>query len=85
VSKDGDILESVPQPEVNIGTLGHVDNGKSTLVEALTGQWTARHSEELKRGITIRMLCFINANNVGYMAIQRLAVNVDPQLHFFEL
>lgn len=55
VSKDGDILESVPQPEVNIGTLGHVDNGKSTLVEALTGQWTARHSEELKRGITIRI------------------------------
>jgi translation initiation factor 2 subunit 3 len=55
VSKDGDILESIPQPEVNIGTLGHVDNGKSTLVEALTGQWTARHSEELKRGITIRI------------------------------
>jgi len=43
------------QPEANIGTLGHVDNGKSTLVQALTGQWTARHSEELKRGITIRI------------------------------
>jgi translation initiation factor 2 subunit 3 len=43
------------QPEVNIGTLGHVDNGKSTLVQALTSQWTARHSEELKRGITIRI------------------------------
>ncbi|MGC8849963.1 MAG: translation initiation factor IF-2 subunit gamma [Candidatus Bathyarchaeia archaeon] len=43
------------QPEVNIGTLGHVDNGKSTLVQALTGIWTARHSEELKRGITIRI------------------------------
>ncbi|MEM2122297.1 MAG: translation initiation factor IF-2 subunit gamma [Candidatus Bathyarchaeia archaeon] len=43
------------QPEVNIGTLGHVDNGKSTLVQALTGVWTARHSEELKRGITIRI------------------------------
>jgi translation initiation factor 2 subunit 3 len=49
---------SVPlprQPELNIGTLGHVDNGKSTLVQALTGQWTARHSEELRRGITIRI------------------------------
>lgn len=45
----------VIQPEVNIGTLGHVDNGKSTLVQALTGVWTARHSEELKRGITIRI------------------------------
>ena len=43
------------QPEVNIGTLGHVDNGKSTLVQALTGIWTAKHSEELKRGITIRI------------------------------
>jgi len=43
------------QPEVNIGTLGHVDNGKSTLVQALTGIWTARHSEELRRGVTIRV------------------------------
>ena len=43
------------QPEVNIGTLGHVDNGKSTLVQSLTGVWTSRHSEELKRGITIRI------------------------------
>lgn len=43
------------QPEINIGTLGHVDNGKSTLVQALTGVWTARHSEELRRGITIRI------------------------------
>ncbi|MEM2896946.1 MAG: translation initiation factor IF-2 subunit gamma [Candidatus Bathyarchaeia archaeon] len=47
--------EPIPQPEVNIGTLGHVDNGKSTLVQAITGVWTARHSEELKRGITIRV------------------------------
>ena len=43
------------QPEVNIGTLGHVDNGKSTIVQSLTGVWTARHSEELRRGITIRI------------------------------
>jgi len=42
-------------PEVNIGMVGHVDHGKSTLVEALTGKWPALHSEELKRGITIRL------------------------------
>lgn len=47
--------DPIVQPEVNIGTLGHVDNGKSTLVQALTGVWTARHSEELRRGITIRI------------------------------
>lgn len=43
------------QPEINVGTLGHVDNGKSTLVQAISGIWTGRHSEELKRGITIRI------------------------------
>jgi len=49
-------LKPLPeQPEINLGTLGHVDNGKSTLVQALTGVWTAKHSEELRRGITIRV------------------------------
>ena len=43
------------QPEVNIGTIGHVDHGKTTLVQGLTGVWASRHSEELKRGITIRL------------------------------
>ncbi len=43
------------QPEVNIGTIGHVDHGKTTLVQALTSVWAARHSEELKRGITIKL------------------------------
>jgi translation initiation factor 2 subunit 3 len=42
-------------PECNIGTAGHVDHGKTTLVEALTGVWAAKHSEELKRGITIKL------------------------------
>ncbi|MGQ0794750.1 MAG: translation initiation factor IF-2 subunit gamma [Nitrosopumilaceae archaeon] len=43
------------QPCVNIGTAGHVDHGKTTLIQALTGVWTSAHSEELKRGITIRV------------------------------
>lgn len=43
------------QPEANIGTAGHVDHGKTTLVQALTGVWTAKHSEELKRGMTIKL------------------------------
>ncbi|HEY8139815.1 MAG TPA: translation initiation factor IF-2 subunit gamma [Nitrososphaera sp.] len=43
------------QPCVNIGTSGHVDHGKTTLVEAITGVWTSAHSEELRRGITIKV------------------------------
>ena len=43
------------QAELNIGTIGHVDHGKSTLVQALTGKFPDTHSEELKRGITIKL------------------------------
>ncbi|MEM4335588.1 MAG: translation initiation factor IF-2 subunit gamma [Candidatus Anstonellales archaeon] len=43
------------QPVVNIGLLGHVDHGKTTLTKAITGKWTDTHSEEIKRGISIRL------------------------------
>ncbi|MBI5253235.1 MAG: translation initiation factor IF-2 subunit gamma [Euryarchaeota archaeon] len=35
--------------------VGHVDHGKTTLTQALSGIWTDRHSEEIKRGISIRL------------------------------
>jgi translation initiation factor 2 subunit 3 len=35
--------------------LGHVDHGKTTLTSVLTGKWTDTHSEEIKRGISIRL------------------------------
>ena len=43
------------QPEVNIGLVGHVDHGKTTLTQALSGTWTDTHSEERKRGISIKL------------------------------
>lgn len=43
------------QSEINIGMIGHVDHGKTTLTKTLTGTWTDTHSEELKRGISIRL------------------------------
>jgi translation initiation factor 2 subunit 3 len=49
------VTESNTQPEVNIGLVGHVDHGKTTLVQALSGSWTDQHSEEMKRGISIRL------------------------------
>lgn len=48
-------IKEIVQPELNIGLVGHVDHGKTTLTEALSGKWTDTHSEELKRGITIRL------------------------------
>ncbi len=35
--------------------VGHVDHGKTSLTKALTSKWTDTHSEELKRGITIKI------------------------------
>jgi translation initiation factor 2 subunit 3 len=48
-------VRDVEIPSVNIGLVGHVDHGKTTLVSGLTGIWTDRHSEEIKRGISIRL------------------------------
>src|SRR3974390_2475312 len=38
---------------VIVGTAGHIDHGKSTLIEALTGTHPDRLEEERRRGITI--------------------------------
>ncbi len=47
--------QELRQPEINIGVVGHVDHGKTTLVQAITGIWTSRHSEELLRSMTIKL------------------------------
>ncbi len=48
-------VKEIIQPVINIGLVGHVDHGKTTLTQQLSGKWTDTHSEELKRGITIRL------------------------------
>jgi len=43
------------QPVINIGTIGHVANGKSTIVKSLTLKATQQFSKEKERNITIRL------------------------------
>eukprot|EP01136_Pigoraptor_vietnamica_P005499 Opistho-1_new@37232 len=43
------------QATVNIGTIGHVAHGKSTVVKALSGVQTVRFKNELERNITIKL------------------------------
>ena len=49
-------IKNLPiQPTLNLGIVGHVDHGKTTLTKLLSGKWTDTHSEEKKRGITIKL------------------------------
>src|SRR3989338_2214486 len=54
IKKTKEITETI-QPVVNIGLVGHVDHGKTSLLKCLSGKWADVHSEELKRGITIKL------------------------------
>ena len=46
-------VRSVVMKNIIIGTAGHIDHGKTTLIKALTGRNTDRWEEEQRRGITI--------------------------------
>jgi selenocysteine-specific elongation factor len=46
---------SAPRRNIMLGTAGHVDHGKTTLVKALTGIDTDRLPEEKRRGITLEL------------------------------
>jgi selenocysteine-specific elongation factor len=52
-----------------VATAGHVDHGKSTLVEALTGQQPDRLAEERRRGLSIRLgYCWTDLPGTGEVA-----------------
>src|SRR2546429_7627412 len=58
---------STPTKSVIVGTAGHIDHGKSTLVEALTGTHPDRLAEEKRRGITIDLgFAFLEENGVRF-------------------
>ncbi len=45
----------MPDRALTLGTAGHIDHGKTTLVKALTGRDTDRLREEKERGISIEL------------------------------
>ena len=52
---------------VIVGTAGHIDHGKSTLIEALTGTHPDRLEEEKRRGITIDLgFAFLEEDGVRF-------------------
>ncbi|KAL7532406.1 hypothetical protein ACHAXR_004610 [Thalassiosira sp. AJA248-18] len=60
------------QATINVGTIGHVAHGKSTVVKAISGVQTVRFKNELERNITIK-LGYANAK------IYKAAPNPTPE------
>ena len=58
---------STPSKSIIVGTAGHIDHGKSALVEALTGTHPDRLEEEKRRGITIDLgFAFLEEDRVRF-------------------
>jgi len=77
-------IKNLPaQPELNIALVGHVDHGKTTLTERLSGKWTDTHSEEMKKGITIRLgyadVIIFKCSNCGYYTTKEKCAKCNSQ------
>src|ERR1700752_4475158 len=61
---------STPMKSAIVGTAGHIDHGKSALVEALTGTHPDRLAEEKRRGITIDLgFAFLEIDGFRFASI----------------
>ncbi|XP_011309925.1 histone-lysine N-methyltransferase SUV39H2 isoform X1 [Fopius arisanus] len=56
------------QATINIGTIGHVAHGKSTIVKAISGVQTVRFKNELERNITIKLEARVTESTTGELA-----------------
>lgn len=55
-----------------IGTIGHIDHGKTSLIEAINGFWGDRRKEEQERGITLDLSfsnCLSNNKNISFIDV----------------
>jgi selenocysteine-specific elongation factor len=60
-------MSTATTKSIIVGTAGHIDHGKSTLVEALTGTHPDRLAEEKRRGITIDLgFAFLEENGMRF-------------------
>lgn len=55
IALDINMVDISKQANINIGTIGHVSHGKSTLVNAITGTKTMRFKQEQERNLTIKL------------------------------
>ncbi|KAM7362899.1 histone-lysine N-methyltransferase Su(var)3-9-like [Cochliomyia hominivorax] len=60
------------QATINIGTIGHVAHGKSTVVKAISGVQTVRFKNELERNITIKLERISNQRMQALLASPKL-------------
>src|SRR5207244_13619814 len=80
-----------PSMPLIIGTAGHIDHGKTSLIRALTGQDTDRLKEEKERGISIDLgFAYLDADGeragiVDVPGHQRLIRNMLAGAHGIDL